>query len=45
LLKARLDALSTEITQADNPQFSIKLSHQEKVIQGLIQRIEPVVSE
>jgi hypothetical protein len=44
LLKARLDALSTEISQTDNPQFRIELGHQEKVIQGLIQRIEPLVA-
>jgi hypothetical protein len=43
-LKARLDALHTEMTQTDSPEFNIRLKHEEGVIQALIKRLEPLVS-
>src|SRR5262249_10702759 len=39
-LKARLDALQTEMTQTDTPEFSIRLKHEEDIIQGLIERLD-----
>lgn len=39
-LKARLQALRTEVAQTDNPQFSIELAREEKLIQALMERIE-----
>jgi hypothetical protein len=43
-LKARLDALRTEMTQTDSPAFNIQLKYEEKVIQALIARLASVVS-
>jgi hypothetical protein len=42
-LKARLDALQTEMTQTDSPEFNIQLKHEEGVIQALIKRLDPAV--
>ena len=38
-LKARLDALQTEMTRTDSPEFNIQLKHEEEVIHALIQRL------
>ena len=38
-LKARLDALHTEMTQTDSPAFNIQLKHEEEIIQALIERL------
>ena len=43
-LKARLDALHTEMTQTDSPQFNIELKREEKIIQALIERLDSAVS-
>ena len=43
-LKARLDALHTEMTQTDSPEFNIQLKHEEGIIQALIKRLDPAVS-
>jgi hypothetical protein len=42
-LNARLDALHTEMTQTDSPQFNIELKHEEKIIQALIERLGSAV--
>jgi hypothetical protein len=39
-LKARLDALQTEMTRTDNPDFNIWLKHEEKSIHALIGRLD-----
>jgi hypothetical protein len=39
ILKARLDALHTEMTQTDTPEFNIQLRHEEEIIQTLIERL------
>jgi hypothetical protein len=43
-LKARLDALHTEMTQTDSPQFNIELKREETIIQALIERLDSAVS-
>jgi hypothetical protein len=43
-LKARLDALRTEMTQTDSPEFNIQLKHEEETIQALIERLNSAVS-
>jgi hypothetical protein len=43
-LKARLDALHTEMTQTDNPEFNIQLEHEEEIIQALIERLDSAAS-
>jgi hypothetical protein len=42
-LKARFDALQTEKTKTDNPEFNIQLQHEDKVIQALIERLDSSV--
>jgi hypothetical protein len=39
-LKARLDALQTEMTHTDTPEFNIQLKHEEDIIQTLIARLD-----
>jgi hypothetical protein len=39
-LKARLDALHTEMTQTDSPEFNIQLKHEEQIIEALIERLD-----
>jgi hypothetical protein len=43
-LKARLDALHAEMTQTDSPEFNIQLKRDEKIIHGLIERLDSPVS-
>ena len=38
-LKARLDALHTEMTRTDSPEFNIQLKREEEIIQALIERL------
>jgi hypothetical protein len=38
-LKARLDALHTEMTRTDSPEFNIQLKREEGIIQALIERL------
>jgi hypothetical protein len=42
-LKARLDALHTEMTQTDSPEFNIQLKHEEETVQALIERLDSAV--
>lgn len=39
-LKARLDALQTEMTHTDTPGFNIQLKHEEDIVQTLIARLD-----
>ena len=43
-LKARLDALHTEMTRTDSPEFSIRLKREEEIIQALIERLGSALS-
>jgi len=43
-LKARLDALHTEMTRTDSPAFNIQLKHEEEIIQALIERLASALS-
>jgi uncharacterized lipoprotein YmbA len=43
-LKARVEALHTEMTQTDSPEFNIQLKHEEEAIQALIKRLESAAS-
>jgi hypothetical protein len=43
-LKARLDALHAEMTQTDNPEYSIQLKHEEEIIRALMERLGSTVS-
>jgi hypothetical protein len=41
-LKARLDALHTEMTQTDTPEFNIQLKHEEEIVRALVERLGSV---
>jgi hypothetical protein len=43
-LKARLDALQSEMTRTDTPEFSVQLKHEEEIIQALIERLSSALS-
>jgi hypothetical protein len=43
-VKARLDALHTEMTRTDTPEFNIQLKHEEEIIRALIERLDSAAS-
>jgi hypothetical protein len=45
MLRARLDALHTEMVQTDSPDFNIQLRHEEEITQALIARLESAVAD
>jgi hypothetical protein len=44
-LRARLDALHTEMVQTDSPDFNIQLRHEEEITQALIARLDSAVAD
>lgn len=43
-LQARLDALHTEMTQTDAPEFNIRLRREEEIVRALVERLDPAAS-
>jgi hypothetical protein len=43
-LKARLDALNTELTRTDSPEYNIQLKHEGNIIQALMERLSSTLS-